>query len=123
MNDRTDGIIRHAPIKFAPANGLAFFEDLGWSIAETESLMTATRRFRRLPPLLGLAARLPQPDPRNPGDGCGARSRVSPRRRAHARSGWSRRAGNQHLGGAGQLGQRAPWLKKSMTPSSVMAKS
>ena len=68
MNNRTAGMMRNAPIKFAPTNGLAFFEDLGWSIAEAESLMTAARRFRRLPPLMALAARLPQPDPRNPGN-------------------------------------------------------
>jgi methyltransferase (TIGR00027 family) len=68
MNNRTAGMMRNAPIKFAPANGLAFFEDLGWSIAEAESLMTAARRFRRLPPLMALAARLRQPDPRNPGN-------------------------------------------------------
>jgi methyltransferase (TIGR00027 family) len=68
MNKKTDGMMRNAPIKFAPANGLAFFEDLGWSIAAAEPLMTAARRFRRLPPLLRLAALLPQPNPRGPGN-------------------------------------------------------
>ena len=68
MNNRTAGMMRNAPIKFSPANGLAFFENLGWSTAAIESLMTAARRFRRLPPLLRLAARLPQPDPRSPGN-------------------------------------------------------
>lgn len=66
MNKKADGMMRNAPIKFAPANGLAFFEDLGWSIAAAESLLVAAHRLRRLPPLLRLAARLPQPDPRNP---------------------------------------------------------
>ncbi|WP_431231797.1 class I SAM-dependent methyltransferase [Mycolicibacterium psychrotolerans] len=68
MNDKTDGMMRNAPIKFGPPNGLAFFENLGWSVASAESLLAAARRFRRLPLLLRLAARLPQPDPRNPGD-------------------------------------------------------
>ncbi len=68
MNDKTDGMMRNAPIKFGPPNGLAFFEGLGWSVASAESLLTAARRFRRLPLLLRLAARLPQPDPRNPGE-------------------------------------------------------
>ncbi|BBX08269.1 hypothetical protein MAIC_30720 [Mycolicibacterium aichiense] len=47
---------------------MAYFENLGWSVAFAESLLTAARRFRRLPLLLRLAARLTQPDPRNPGD-------------------------------------------------------
>jgi hypothetical protein len=68
MNNKTDGMMRNAPVRFAAANGLAYFEDLGWSIAASESLMTAARRFRRLPPLLRLAALLPEPNPRNPGN-------------------------------------------------------
>lgn len=67
MNDRTDGMMRNAPIKFSPTDGLAFFEKLGWSTLLVESLVTAARRFRRLPPLMRLAALLPQPDPRSPG--------------------------------------------------------
>jgi len=68
MNDRTEGMMRNAPIKFAPSNGVAFFEQLGWSAAVIDPLLPAARRFRRLPLLLRLASRLPQPDPRNPGD-------------------------------------------------------
>ncbi|APE14682.1 class I SAM-dependent methyltransferase [Mycolicibacterium pallens] len=68
MNDRTDGMMRNAPIKFGPPNGVAFFEGLGWSTALIEPLLPAARRFRRLPLLLRLAALLPQPDPRKPGD-------------------------------------------------------
>jgi len=68
MNDKTAGMMRNAPIKFGPANGLAFFEDLGWTVAAAESLLTAARRFRRLPPLMRLAALLPQPNPRSPGN-------------------------------------------------------
>ncbi|WP_396928551.1 class I SAM-dependent methyltransferase [Mycolicibacterium sp.] len=68
MNDRTDGMMRNAPIKFGPPNGLAFFEGLGWSTALIDPLLPAARRFRRLPLLLRLASLLRQPDPRSPGD-------------------------------------------------------
>jgi methyltransferase (TIGR00027 family) len=54
--------------KFAPDNGLAYFEDLGWRVVEAESQFVAAHRFRRLPPLLRLRAWLPQPDLRDPGD-------------------------------------------------------
>ena len=30
MNKKTRGLMKSAPFKFAPANGLAYFEDLGW---------------------------------------------------------------------------------------------
>ena len=30
MNKKTRGLMQSAPFKFAPANGLAYFEDLGW---------------------------------------------------------------------------------------------
>jgi hypothetical protein len=49
-------------------NGLAYFEDLGWKTVELESEFTAAHGFRRLPLWLRLLARLPQPDPRNPGN-------------------------------------------------------
>lgn len=68
MNNRTDGMMRNAPIKFAPSNGVAFFEQLGWTASVIDPLLPAARRFRRLPLLLRLASLLPQPDPRNPGD-------------------------------------------------------
>jgi methyltransferase (TIGR00027 family) len=69
MNKKMAGLLRNAPFKFAPDNGLAFFEDLGWRVAEAESLLIAANRFRRLPLLMRLVARLPQPDPRHPGSG------------------------------------------------------
>ena len=68
MNGKTSGMLQNAPFKFAPANGLAFFENLGWKTGAAESLMAAAYRFRRLPPLMRLWARLPQPDPRRPGN-------------------------------------------------------
>jgi methyltransferase (TIGR00027 family) len=69
MNKKMAGLLRNAPFKFAPDNGLAFFEDLGWRVAEAEPLLIAANRFRRLPLMMRLVARLPQPDPRHPGSG------------------------------------------------------
>jgi hypothetical protein len=60
-------MLQNAPFKFAPDNGLAYFEDLGWRTVEVESLMVAANRLRRLPTFVRPAAWLPQPDPRHPG--------------------------------------------------------
>lgn len=68
MNHRTGGLLQNAPFKFAPANGVAYFEDLGWNVASIESVSQAAYRFNRLPPLTRLLVRLRQPDPRNPGN-------------------------------------------------------
>jgi methyltransferase (TIGR00027 family) len=59
--------LANAPMKFAPANGVAFFEDLGWYATHIQSVMRAASRFRRLPWTLKLFGFLPEPDPRNPG--------------------------------------------------------
>lgn len=67
MNKKMAGMLQNAPFKFAPENGLAYFEGLGWRVLEAESLLVAARRFGRLPVLLRIAGRLPQPDPRRPG--------------------------------------------------------
>jgi hypothetical protein len=67
MNSRIAGLGQNAPFKFAPENGVAFFEDLGWRTLEVESLLVAAHRFRRLPIFMRPAAWLPQPDPRHPG--------------------------------------------------------
>ncbi|MBX9638986.1 MAG: SAM-dependent methyltransferase [Mycobacteriaceae bacterium] len=67
MNRKMAGLLQNAPFKFAPENGLAYFENLGWRVVESESLFTAARRFDRLPMLMRAAACLPQPDPRHPG--------------------------------------------------------
>lgn len=66
MNKKTSGLMANAPFKFAPENGLAYFEDLGWRTVDVESLMSAAYRLHRLPVWLRVAARLPQPDPRRP---------------------------------------------------------
>jgi methyltransferase (TIGR00027 family) len=67
MNRKMAGMLQNAPFKFAPDNGLAYFEDLGWRTVEVESLMVAANRLRRLPTFVRPAAWLPQPDPRHPG--------------------------------------------------------
>jgi methyltransferase (TIGR00027 family) len=67
MNKKMAGMLQNAPFKFAPENGLAFFEDLGWRTVEVESLFVAAHRFRRLPIFMRPATWLPQPDPRDPG--------------------------------------------------------
>jgi methyltransferase (TIGR00027 family) len=68
VNKRTRGMMDSAPLKFAPANGLAYFEDLGWRPIEVESVFTAARRFDRLPRWMRPLAWLPEPDPRKPGN-------------------------------------------------------
>lgn len=49
INKNVAGISENAPFKFAPENGVAFFEDLGWRTLEAESLLVAASRLRRLP--------------------------------------------------------------------------
>jgi len=67
MRKQMKDILANAPMHFAPENGVTFFEELGWRATEVESLMHAAARFGRLPLLLRLVAKLPAPDPRNPG--------------------------------------------------------
>jgi len=67
MNKKMAGMLQNAPFKFAPENGLAFFEDLGWRAVEVESVFEAAHRFHRLPILMRPLAWLPQPDARHPG--------------------------------------------------------
>jgi methyltransferase (TIGR00027 family) len=67
MNKKMAGMLQNAPFKFAPENGLAYFEELGWHAVEVESLFVAAHRFHRLPMFMRPAAWLPQPDPRHPG--------------------------------------------------------
>lgn len=67
MNSRMSGMLQNAPFKFAPDNGLAYFEDLGWHVLEAESLLLAANRFQRLPFFMRPAAWGPQPNPRHPG--------------------------------------------------------
>jgi methyltransferase (TIGR00027 family) len=66
MNKKAD-MMENAPFRFAPDNGVAYFEDLGWRCVDVESLLAAARRFHRLPLFMHAVARLPQQDPRRPG--------------------------------------------------------
>lgn len=68
INSRTGGLLQNAPFDFAPPNGLAFFENLGWTVDSVESVSDAARRLNRLPALWRLLGLLPQPDPRRLGN-------------------------------------------------------
>jgi methyltransferase (TIGR00027 family) len=59
--------LARAPLIFAPSNGVAFFEALGWRPVHVESMLHAAARFHRLPFPLRLFALFPPPDPRNIG--------------------------------------------------------
>jgi methyltransferase (TIGR00027 family) len=67
MNEKMAGMLQNAPFIFAPDNGLAYFEDLGWRVLESEYLMAAANRFRRLPMFMKPLVWVPQPNPRHPG--------------------------------------------------------
>src|ERR1035438_2766240 len=67
MNKGMGAHLTNAPLKFAPANGIAFFEALGWRVAQVHSIFHAAVRFRRLPWFLQLFALLPKPNPRKLG--------------------------------------------------------
>jgi len=58
----------NAPLKFAPRNGIAFFEPLGWEVREVKSLFREGVRFARVPWYLRPFARFPEADARRPGD-------------------------------------------------------
>jgi len=67
MNTKMADLMKNAPFKFAPENGVAFFENLGWRVVDAESLMVAARRLDRLPMLLRPATWVPQ-NLRHPGN-------------------------------------------------------
>jgi methyltransferase (TIGR00027 family) len=64
MGDR----LRNAPMKFAPPEGVAFFEALGWKARDIRSIFRSAVQFRRVPALLRLFSLFPEPDPRKPGN-------------------------------------------------------
>ncbi|PRC59447.1 SAM-dependent methyltransferase, partial [Mycobacterium sp. ITM-2017-0098] len=66
MNDKSGGLLRNAPFKFAPPDGVGYFERRGWRTGEVESVFVVAHRLHRLPWFMRLVARLPQPDPRHP---------------------------------------------------------
>jgi methyltransferase (TIGR00027 family) len=57
----------NAPMKFAPPNGVAFFEALGWKVADLKSFMREAVRLRRAPWFFRPFGIFPDPDPRNLG--------------------------------------------------------
>jgi methyltransferase (TIGR00027 family) len=57
-----------AQMKFGPAEGVRFFEAMGWQPLEIRSLFHEAAHLKRLPTFLRLFAWLPRPDPRNPGN-------------------------------------------------------
>ncbi len=67
MNKQVPGMLQNAPFRFAPENGVAYFEDLGWRTVEVEALHLAAQRFHRLPMLMRPMTWLPAPNPRRPG--------------------------------------------------------
>jgi methyltransferase (TIGR00027 family) len=56
-----------APMKFAPPDGVAFFESLGWKPSQIHPMLREAARLRRLPFLLRPVALLPDPNPRRLG--------------------------------------------------------
>jgi methyltransferase (TIGR00027 family) len=56
-----------AQLKFAPADGVAFFRPLGWRPREIRSYFREALRLRRGPRLFRLFAFFPDPDPERPG--------------------------------------------------------
>ena len=56
-----------ALVKFAPENGVAFFESLGWRARDVSPIMRAAARFHRAPLWMRALALLPGPDPRRLG--------------------------------------------------------
>jgi len=61
--------LANAPMRFAPPNGVGYFEARGWKAVDIVSVFVEAARLGRLPWLLRLLARLPlpQPDPRRLG--------------------------------------------------------
>ncbi len=67
MNKKMAGMLENAPFKFAPENGLAFIEDLGWRTVQAEWTFVAAHRLHRLPLFMRPLMWLPRPDLRRPG--------------------------------------------------------
>jgi methyltransferase (TIGR00027 family) len=56
-----------APMRFAPAEGVAFVEALGWRARDIRSMLHEAVRYRRAPMFLWPFGWLPAPDPRRVG--------------------------------------------------------
>ena len=55
-----------APLKFAPAEGPAFFERYGWTLVDVQSMLQTAARLKRLPFAMRLVALLPDSKGRAP---------------------------------------------------------
>jgi methyltransferase (TIGR00027 family) len=58
----------NAPLKFAPPDGVAFFEELGWRAKDIRSMFKEAVRLGRVPFVLRIFRFIPDPDPRRPGN-------------------------------------------------------
>jgi len=59
-------LLENAPMKFAPRDGVAFFEKLGWKARDIHPFFREALRLRRLPLFLRMFALFPERDPRAP---------------------------------------------------------
>jgi methyltransferase (TIGR00027 family) len=58
----------NAPMQFGPADGVAFFEALGWATQDVRSFVREAVRLHRLPWFLRPFSLFPEPDPRRLGN-------------------------------------------------------
>jgi methyltransferase (TIGR00027 family) len=65
MSKEMEKTLVNAPFKFAPPNGVAFFEELGWKPRAMRSLFHEGARLKRVPLLMRPFALLPAPNPRD----------------------------------------------------------
>lgn len=69
MMSKMKEVFANAPLDFAPPNGVAFFEALGWKVNDARSTVHEARRLNRLPLLMRVLMMIPHPmpDPRKVG--------------------------------------------------------
>ena len=68
LQDGMGSLLDNAPMKFAPPDGVAYFEKFGWKARDIRSFVREGLRLRRLPIFLRVFALFPEPDPRNLGN-------------------------------------------------------
>jgi len=68
LTKKSASMLESAPFKFAPSEGVGYFEKLGWTTLDAESTLLAAKRFRRLPATMRLLTYIPQPNPRKLGN-------------------------------------------------------
>jgi methyltransferase (TIGR00027 family) len=67
MRKQMGAQLANSPMKFAPPNGVAYFEAMGWKVTEMRSILRAAAEYKRLPWFMSLMAKLPAPNPRKLG--------------------------------------------------------